>query len=177
MSRERVSKLLSLVLRHRPDHVGVTLDDAGWIDVDRLLVALAAHGTEVTRAELEGIVTTSDKQRFAFSVDGLRIRANQGHSVEVALALEERAPPAELFHGTVARFLNSIREKGLLRGERHHVHLSASRETAMAVGARRGSPVLLTIDAAAMHADELRFFRSDNGVWLTDHVPARYLSF
>lgn len=170
-----VSKLLSLVLRHRPGDFGVTLDAAGWVSVAALLDALHAHGDGVTDAELRAVVATSDKQRFALSDDGLRIRAQQGHSVPVALEHAPAAPPPVLYHGTVARFLPSIRARGLLRGARHHVHLSATIEGARAVGARRGVPVILEVGAAAMAAAGHVFLRTPNGVWLTDHVPAGFL--
>ncbi len=171
------SKLLSLVLRHEPARAGVTLDDAGWAPVDALLEGLAARGDRLTRADLEEIVATSDKKRFALSDDGLRIRASQGHSVEVELGYEPVPPPETLFHGTVARFLPGIRAQGLVRGARHHVHLSATEATATHVGNRRGAALLLRVRASAMAADGHLFFRSANGVWLTDHVPARFLVF
>jgi putative RNA 2'-phosphotransferase len=123
------------------------------------------------------VVETSDKKRFALSADGERIRASQGHSVEVELGYEPATPPAVLYHGTVDRFLDSIREKGLIKGERHHVHLSADAATAAKVGARRGRAVVLTIDAAGMAREGLLFYISANAVWLTDHVPARFIGF
>ena len=172
---EAISKQLSYVLRHRPDAIGITLDRAGWVAVDELLAALARHGTALGRAELEAIVDGSDKRRFALSPDGTRIRAQQGHSVPVDLGHAQAAPPATLYHGTVERFLPSIRERGLVRGKRHHVHLSATAETATQVGVRRGRPVILEIDAAAMAADGHRFWITPNQVWLTDAVPPRYL--
>lgn len=173
----RLSKFLSLVLRHKPEQVGITLDPAGWVEVDVLLAALAAHGRPVTRDELRHVVETSDKKRFAFNEDGRRIRASQGHSVEVELGYQPAAPPDVLFHGTVEEFLPSIRENGLVKGARHHVHLSADVETATKVGSRRGRAVVLTIDAAAMARDGLVFFVSANGVWLTEQVPARFIRF
>lgn len=173
--REAISKQLSYVLRHRPDAIGITLDRAGWVAVDELLAALARHGTVVSRAELAAIVDASDKRRFALSADGARIRAQQGHSVPVELGHAEASPPATLYHGTVERFLASIRAQGLSRGKRHHVHLSATADTAVQVGARRGRPVILEIDAAAMAADGHRFWLTPNQVWLTDEVPARYI--
>lgn len=172
---EAISKQLSYVLRHRPDAIGITLDRAGWVAVDELLAALARHGTALGRAELEAIVDGSDRRRFALSPDSTWIRAQQGHSVPVELGHAQGTPPATLYHGTVERFLPSIRERGLLRGKRHHVHLSATAETAARVGARRGRPVLLEIDAAAMAADGHRFWITPNQVWLTDAVPPRYL--
>ena len=172
-----VSKFLSLVLRHEPAQIGITLDAAGWVAVRELLEAMAAHRFPVSRDELEEVVRTSEKKRFAFSDDGLRIRASQGHSVEVELGYEPATPPNLLYHGTVDRFLDSIRRSGLLKGQRHHVHLSADRETAEKVGRRRGRPVVLVVRAGEMHHENLAFFRSDNGVWLTEQVPVRYLDF
>ncbi len=174
--RVKISKKLSLVLRHRPHEYGVELDPAGWVDVGVLLEALARRGFPVTPDELDEVVRTSDKQRFAIDEDRRRIRANQGHSVAVELGLDPQAPPAALFHGTVEDNLASIAREGLVRGSRHHVHLSADVETATRVGARRGRPVVLTIDSAAMRADGLTFFVSANGVWLTSHVPPGYIS-
>jgi putative RNA 2'-phosphotransferase len=171
----RTSKLLSLVLRHEPGRIGVTLDEAGWTDVDALLAAFAAHGHPLTRDELEHIVATSDKQRFALSADRTRIRANQGHSVDVELGLAPVAPPARLYHGTVLPFLTSIRAQGLVKGSRQHVHLSADVETAIKVAARRGKPVVLTVRASDMAAAGHAFYRSANGVWLTEHVPPAFL--
>jgi putative RNA 2'-phosphotransferase len=171
----RASKFLSLVLRHDPGRIGITLDDAGWTDVAALLAACAAHGVPITRDELAAIVATSDKRRFAFSPDGARIRASQGHSVDVDLQLAPAIPPDTLFHGTVERALDGIRAAGLLPGERHHVHLSADRDTASLVGARRGRPVILTIRAGAMAAAGHTFYQSANGVWLVDHVPPAFI--
>jgi putative RNA 2'-phosphotransferase len=172
----RVSKRLSFVLRHRPDSVGLVLDDAGWVAVDELLAALAAHGMRLTRAELDHVVATNDKRRFEFDGSGTRIRASQGHSVPVALGHATVEPPAELFHGTVQRFLEAILREGLRPGNRHAVHLSPDVATARAVGARRGRPVVLRVDAAAMAADGWTFTRSANGVWLVEAVPPSYLA-
>jgi putative RNA 2'-phosphotransferase len=172
----RISKLLSLALRHDPSALGLTLDSAGWTDVAAVLIGLAARGTNLTEDELEEIVATSDKQRFALSPDGSRIRANQGHSVNVDLGLPVQEPPELLFHGTVARFLGSIRTNGLLRRARTHVHLSAETETAKVVASRRaGETVLLRVRARAMHAAGHRFFVSNNGVWLTETVPPDFI--
>jgi len=170
------SKFLSLVLRHQPGLIGLTLDEAGGTPVDELLTKCAAAGHTLSRETLEQIVRTSDKQRFAFSEDGTRIRANQGHSVTVDLGLPPLEPPVVLLHGTTKRFLPAILSEGLAKRARHHVHLSESSATATAVGARRGESVLLKVDAARMHADGHLFYRSANGVWLTDAVPPQYLS-
>jgi len=171
----RTSKLLSLILRHRPQDFGVVLDVQGWTPVDDLLAALAAQGVPLSRAQLEALVRASDKQRFALSPDGHRIRANQGHSVPVNLEHEARRPPDRLFHGTVARFLPSIRRVGLVRGRRHHVHLSATPEQAAVVGARRGAPVVLEVLAGPMSEAGHLFLLSPNGVWLTERVPPEFI--
>lgn len=172
----KVSKFLSLVLRHEPQKIGIALDGAGWVSVADLLAAMAAHNFPVTEAELRHVVETSDKKRFALSEDGLRIRASQGHSVPVELGYQPATPPTILYHGTVERFLPSIRATGLVKGARHHVHLSADVATAQKVGDRRGRAIVLAIDAAAMAADGLLFCVSANGVWLTDHVPPNYIT-
>ncbi|CAM5489017.1 RNA 2'-phosphotransferase [Streptomyces atroolivaceus] len=169
----KVSKYLSKHLRHEPGRIGISLDAHGWVAVDELLRACAQHGFALTREELEHVVAVSDKQRFAVADD--RIRANQGHSVTVDLGLPPAEPPAYLYHGTVARVLDSIRAEGLRPMDRHHVHLSPDRETAVRVGARRGAPVVLSVDAGAMHRAGHLFHVSANGVWLTDSVPPAFL--
>lgn len=174
---KQISKFLALVLRHDPARIGITLDGAGWTDVAALLAAASAHGVPITRDELAHVVAMSDKQRFALSQDGTRIRANQGHSVEVDLQLAAAAPPATLYHGTIGESLDGIRARGLVRGARHHVHLSADVETATKVGSRRGRPVVLAIRASDMASAGHVFYRSQNGVWLTDAVPVAYIDF
>ncbi|MFG2591636.1 RNA 2'-phosphotransferase [Streptomyces sp. NPDC048438] len=169
----KVSKYLSKHLRHEPDRIGISLDPNGWVAVDELLRACAEHGVTITRDDLDHVVAVNDKQRF--TVEGDRIRANQGHSVTVDLGLPPAEPPAYLYHGTVARVLDAIRTDGLRPMNRHHVHLSPDRETAVRVGARRGTPVVLTVDAGAMHRAGHLFHVSANGVWLTDSVPPAYL--
>ena len=167
-----LSKRLSLVLRHRPESVGLRLDREGWVGVAELLDALGAHGTRLTRDDLDRVVETNDKQRLEWDRDADRIRARQGHSVEVELGLEPASPPAVLFHGTPRRNLDSILATGLDRRGRHHVHLSSDPATARRVGARRGDPVVLVVDAAGMAGAGAEFWLSTNGVWLTDSVPA-----
>ncbi len=169
------SRFLSLVLRHRPEAAGIQLDEAGWVEVSRLLVGLAAAGHPISQKELEHLVRDNDKQRFAFSDDGRRIRANQGHSVEVSLDLKAAIPPQVLYHGTVAKFLEPIFAEGLRAGKRHHVHLSADRHTAFKVGSRRGAAVILEVDARHMSEQGYAFYLSANGVWLTDSVPVAFL--
>ncbi len=170
-----VSRFLSYVLRHAPESIGVTMDGGGWVEIDEL-IEKAAPQQVLGRSLLEQVVADSAKQRFAISEDGNRIRANQGHSIDVELGLTPTTPPSTLYHGTAERFLDAINADGLLPGDRQHVHLSPDRATATAVGRRHGKPVVLTVDSGAMHRAGSRFYRSENGVWLTDSVPARWLT-
>ncbi|MEM9413985.1 MAG: RNA 2'-phosphotransferase [Planctomycetota bacterium] len=170
-----VSKSMSYVLRHKPDAIGITLDPNGWVDVDDLLAAFQRDGKRYTRRCIDRAVAENDKQRFEFSEDGTRIRARQGHSINVDLGYEPAAPPDVLFHGTATRNLDSIRKKGLLKMNRHHVHLSTSKETMLAVAQRHGKPVILEVDAKRMHADGFEFFVTKNNVWLVDSVPPDYV--
>ena len=171
------SKFLSLVLRHQPEKVGITLDPAGWVAVADLLEGCRRNGHAITQDQLREIVRTSDKQRFALSDDGARIRANQGHSVGVDLGHSPVTPPEILYHGTAEKYVPSIRAQGLRRGNRHHVHLSERRDTAAAVGTRHGRLVLLEVRSGEMHRAGLAFFKTPNNVWLTDAVPVQYLVF
>jgi putative RNA 2'-phosphotransferase len=171
----KVSKYLSKHLRHQPERIGLVLDEAGWVEIDVLIAAAAAHGFRFTREELDHVVAANDKKRFA--VEGARIRASQGHSIEVDLGLPPATPPPYLYHGTVDRYLDAIRAEGLRPMNRHDVHLSPDRETATRVGARRGRPVVLSVDTGAMHRDGHVFHVSANGVWLTKAVPPEYLRF
>ena len=173
----RISKFLSLVLRHKPEAIGIALDDNGWVEVAVLIAAAARHGRALTQAVVEQVVAGNDKQRFAFSADGLRIRASQGHSVRVDLELQPSVPPEVLYHGTATRFVGSIKAQGLRPGSRQQVHLSASPTTAAAVGQRHGKPVVLTVSARRLHDAGQRFYLSENGVWLTDHVAPEHLTF
>ncbi|MDP6546527.1 MAG: RNA 2'-phosphotransferase [Phycisphaerae bacterium] len=173
----RTSKFLSLILRHKPATLGLTLDDAGWIGISDLIDAANAYGKKLDLDLLLRVVHENDKQRFAISEDGEMIRANQGHSIDVDLELAPIQPPTQLFHGTVERFLRGIREKGLIPGNRQHVHLSTDAQTAEIVGRRRGKPVVLVIEAERMASDAIDFYLSQNGVWLTAHVPVNYIEF
>ncbi|MFO0939948.1 MAG: RNA 2'-phosphotransferase [Pirellulales bacterium] len=173
----RISKFLSLVLRHQPETIGITLDDAGWTSVEELLTAMQLHRQAITREILDHVVASNDKQRFAFSQDGLMIRARQGHSVEVELGYESAQPPEFLLHGTPTAAVESIRREGLKKMKRHHVHMHSDESTAKSVGARRGSPVILRICAQKMASEGFEFFVTANDVWLTDHVPARFIEF
>ena len=172
---KKVSKMMSYVLRHRPDEVGIELGGGGWIEIKTLLAALGKSGTSVTRELFDRVVSENDKQRFEISDDGLRVRARQGHSVAVDLGYEPADPPSVLYHGTATRFLDSILASGLVKGERHHVHLSTDKQTMLAVAIRHGKPVMLEIDSAKMQADGYAFYVTGNHVWLTDHVPTAYL--
>lgn len=171
----RMSKFLSLVLRHKPEQIGLTLDEAGWADVSELIRLARQAGIVLDEALIAQVVQQNDKQRFALSPDGQRIRANQGHSIQVALGLEPVEPPDFLYHGTATRFLDAILREGLNPGNRQHVHLSSGVSTAIRVGQRHGKPVVLEVKAGPMHRASHLFYRSDNGVWLTNHVPPQYL--
>lgn len=173
--RVRISKFVSLVLRHEPTKAGLTLEPGGWVPVDDLLAGAARAGIRFTRDELLAVVKACEKQRFGIDDSGTKIRANQGHSTEVELQFEAAEPPAELFHGTAERNLSAILRDGLLKMNRHHVHLSSDTQTASKVGARHGKPTILVVDAAQMRADGTAFFCSANGVWLVDYVPPQYI--
>lgn len=171
----RVSKLLSQVLRHDPGAVGIALGEGGWADVDELIAACARAGRRFSRAELDHVVANNNKKRFAYSDDGRRIRASQGHSVEVDLGLAAAEPPAVLYHGTATTALPLVLREGLKPMSRRDVHLSADAETALRVGSRHGRPVVLEVDAAGLAAAGHVFRVSANGVWLTDRVPPTHL--
>ncbi|MEN9667334.1 MAG: hypothetical protein RLZZ326_3697 [Planctomycetota bacterium] len=173
----RTSKFLSLVLRHKPEEIGLVLDGNGWASVEELIRLANGHGTRLTKDLLEQIVAENDKQRFALSDDGERIRASQGHSIEVDLALSPVQPPAVLYHGTASRFVESIRAGGLHSANRRHVHLSADVATATKVGQRHGKPVVLVVKAGGMAAAGHLFFLSANGVWLTERVPVEFIDY
>jgi putative RNA 2'-phosphotransferase len=174
-----VSKFLSKYLRHEPEALGLALEPGGWVPVEALLAGAAARrGFRIGRAELDEVVARNDKRRFSFDESGTRIRANQGHSATVDLQLAPVPPeqvPDVLYHGTVERVLEPIRREGLRPMRRHHVHLSPDVETATRVGARRGKPVVLAVDARALRAAGATFYRSDNGVWLVDAVPPAHV--
>lgn len=177
MSKE-ISKLMSLVLRHDPGRLGLTLDSNGWTAIDPLVKRIRGAGfPDFDRATLDAVVQSNDKKRFTISEDGQSIRAAQGHSVQIDLGLQPSRPPALLYHGTAVANLPSIKNQGLIPGTRQHVHLSMDRDTAVKVGGRHGSPVVLTVDAAAMFDSGIAFFQAENGVWLTDVVPAEYVGF
>lgn len=178
MSIKGVSKFLSLVLRHKPEVAGVKLDAHGWADVDKLIDGCQKLGKDIDMVMLERTVVENDKVRFTFNSDKTKIRANQGHSIAVDVELEEETPPLYLYHGTLERNHASIKERGLLKMKRLHVHLSLDEETAEKVAARRvGASLICKIDSGAMARDGYKFYRSKNGVWLTEHVPMKYIMF
>ncbi len=174
---KRHSKFLSLLLRHKPETIDLKLDEQGWADTSELLQKINQTGRQISPELLEGIVEENDKKRFVFNEDKSRIRAAQGHSLKVELDYKPLSPPDILYHGTIAPTAELIRESGIKKMQRHQVHLSADIETAKIVGARRGKPLILIVDAHRMHKDAYKFFQSDNGVWLTDFVPNEYIQF
>lgn len=173
---KRASKFMSLVLRHNPSIIDATLDENGWLSVNALLEGMNRKGITIDKDLLEQLVRENDKKRFAFNEDQTKIRANQGHSVVVDVQLSVQTPPDILYHGTVEKFIDSIFEQGIQSMNRQHVHLSADIETAKNVGARRGKPVVLEINAAEMSKAGIPFYLSENGVWLTDEVNTVYIS-
>lgn len=174
---ERLSKFISMILRHKPQVIGITLDEHGWADVDELIEGINETGEEVefSKATLETIVKTDKKQRYSVSQDKTLIRANQGHSIPVDVELEKKEPPKILYHGTGVKSVKAIQEQGLLPMERLYVHLSTDVETATNVGKRHGTPVIFKVNTEQMQKDGYDFFQSVNGVWLTKEVPAKYL--
>jgi len=171
----RISKFLSLVLRHKPQAIGLQLNENGWADVEELINKMNEHHISITRDILNNVVATNNKQRFTFNDDKTKIRANQGHSIQVELHLKETHPPQYLYHGTGEKAVTSIIETGLQKKDRHHVHLSRDIPTAIAVGKRHGKPRVFMISAQQMQMDGYTFYLSENNVWLTDHVPIPYL--
>lgn len=170
-----ISKFLSLVLRHQPETIGVRLDQNGWVDIAELIEKSNSYGIKFDREVLNHIVETNSKKRFAFNDNLDKIRASQGHSIDIELGYSNQKPPEILFHGTAEKFVKSILENGLEKQSRQHVHLSSDIETALKVGQRHGKPFVFIILAEQMYNDKFEFFISDNDVWLTDNVPAKYL--
>ncbi|POR24617.1 RNA 2'-phosphotransferase [Flavobacterium columnare] len=178
---KNISKFLSYVLRHSPETINLNLDENGWAIVDELIEKANKNRNEFHK-ELDfeiinQVVETNDKKRFAYNEGKTKIRASQGHSISVDLELKPVVPPDYLYHGTVAKFLESIKTNGIQKISRQHVHLSKDRETAVKVGSRRGAPIILSIHSSQMHQDGFIFYQSENGVWLTDEVPSKYIEF
>jgi putative RNA 2'-phosphotransferase len=176
IEKKKISKFLSLILRHQPETIGLTLDENGWADVEELRVKSAKKRVYFTPEELDEVVETNNKKRFAFNDDKTKIRASQGHSIVIDLALVAQQPPDFLYHGTAESNISSILDKGIEKRTRQHVHLSADKETAIKVGMRHGKPVILTIRTGKMYNDGLSFYLSANGVWLTDFIGPQYIS-
>lgn len=171
----RTSRFLSLVLRHKPQEASVTLDANGWADVKELLRGVNERGRSLTLEQLQDIAATDDKKRYMFSEDGRKIRACQGHSIDVDVELKTATPPEFLYHGTAKRFVDAIFREGLISRSRQYVHLSFDEETAQKVGARHGKPYIFLVEAKKMEEDGFTFYLSENGVWLTKTVPPKYL--
>ena len=172
---KKESKFLSLVLRHHPEAIGIALDIHGWAEVNMLIKNMKRKFPVFSLKILEEIVATDNKQRYAFSENNTKIRANQGHSLAVDLELQPQTPPKCLYHGTASRFVESILKSGLQKQTRQHVHLSIDITTATKVGARHGKPVIFKVNTIAMHKAGYVFYISANGVWLTDEVPPKFL--
>lgn len=173
----KLSKFLSLILRHKPHSVGIELDKKGWAETKSLLKGLKRKGFILGLEDLKEVVKTDNKQRYIFSEDYSKIRANQGHSLDVDLDLVQTEPPEFLFHGTTKKNINSIKERGIVRGTRQYVHLSENRETADDVGKRYGKPHILIIKAKEMYSAGFKFYLSENQVWLCDHVEPQFIIF
>lgn len=173
--KKRISKFLSLILRHEPDKIGLNLDVNGWANVKELIEKSKKHRYHFSMEELTEVIETNDKQRFSLNEKRTKIRANQGHSININLALSPSEPPEYLYHGTATRFFSSIMEEGIIKGSRQHVHLSKDKETATKVGSRHGKVIVLTIMTSQMYKDGILFYQSDNGVWLTDYVDVKYI--
>ena len=174
MSKNEVSKFISLILRHKPETIGISMDEHGWANVDELLAGIQ-KSFDITPEMLDEIVRTDSKQRYAFNEDKSLIRANQGHSIPVDVELEEKEPPEFLWHGTGKKYVDSIDKQGLIPKSRLYVHLSVDDETAKKVGKRHGEPILYHVKAKQMYKDGYKFYLSVNGVWLTAEVPLKYL--
>lgn len=174
MNLKQVSKYMSLILRHKPETIGITLDEHGWADVDELIKGISKTHT-FSMEILEEIVKTDSKQRYSFNEDKTLIRANQGHSIQVDVELEEKEPPELLWHGTGEKYVASIDQQGLIPKSRLYVHLSKDEDTATKVGNRHGRPILYRVKAKQMYDDGYKFYLSVNGVWLTKEVPVKYL--
>ena len=172
---KNISKFMSLVLRHKPEEIGLDMNENGWVNLEELIAKMNQKGLIVNVELIARIVETNDKKRVAFNEDKTLIRASQGHSIDIELNLSPAEPPEILYHGTAERFLESILKTGLMKQSRQHVHLSAMVETARAVGVRHGKPVILTIQAGIMHHEGFKFYLSENKVWLTDNVPVQYI--
>ena len=175
MNIEKLSKFISLILRHKPEEIGISLDDFGWAKVEDLINGINKSGRRIDIEILEEIVRTDNKQRYSFNEDKTKIRANQGHSIPVKVDLMELKPPATLYHGTATKSLEGIQKQGIKSMSRLYVHLSKDFETAKQVGTRHGECVILVINAKRMYEDGIKFYLSENGVWLTEYIDPKYI--
>ncbi len=175
MNLTSLGKFISLILRHKPETIGIELDERGWADVNELIAGVQKTSPDFNMEVLEEIVRSNSKQRYSFNDDHTKIRANQGHSIQVDVELKEETPPAILYHGTGEKSVASIQEQGLLPQSRLYVHLSKDKSTAINVGSRHEKPVFFTVQSGSMHEEGYKFFLSENGVWLTKNVPQKYL--
>ncbi len=171
----KISKFLSLVLRHKPETIGIILNSNGWTDVNELIYKMNSTGYNIDIDTLQLVVETNNKKRFCFNSNKTQIRANQGHSIEINLGYTAKTPPAQLYHGTADRYTENIFKLGIQKRDRHHVHLSRDTDTALSVGKRHGKPVILEVDTISMISNGHIFYESDNGVWLTDEVPSQFI--
>ena len=175
MNIEKLSKFISLILRHKPEEIGISLDDFGWAEVEDLINGINTSGRNIDMNILEEIVRTDNKQRYSFNEDKTKIRANQGHSIPVKVELKELAPPSTLYHGTATKSIEGIKQLGIKSMSRLYVHLSKDFETAKQVGERHGECVVLVINAKRMYENGIKFYLSENGVWLTEYVDPKYI--
>lgn len=175
MNTEKLSKFISLILRHKPEEIGITLDEHGWAKVEDLINGINKSGRHIDMDILEEIVKTDNKQRYSFNEDKTKIRANQGHSIPVTIEFKELEPPKTLYHGTATKSLAGIMQQGIKSMSRLYVHLSKDFETAKQVGTRHGECVVLVINAKRMYENGIKFYLSENGVWLTEYVDTKYI--
>lgn len=171
----KMGKYISLILRHKPELINLKIDEHGWANVDDLLKGINNSGRYISKEILDIIVNTNNKKRYQYNNDHTKIRANQGHSIKVDVELQEKVPPNILYHGTAQKYLDKIRESGIRKMNRLHVHLSKDIETAINVGKRHGQPIVLVINTEAMIKDGFKFYYSNNGVWLCDDIDYSYV--
>ena len=170
----KISKYIALILRHKPEEIGIKLDEHGWANVEELIKGLQVNN-DFSMEDLEEIVREDSKGRYSFNEDKTLIRANQGHSVKVDVELKEAIPPKILYHGTGEKYTKAIDEIGLIPKTRLYVHLSKDEKTAMSEGSRHGKPAIYTVETEKMVLDGYKFYLSVNGVWLVESVPVKYL--
>jgi putative RNA 2'-phosphotransferase len=177
MNKIEISKFLSLILRHKPDEIGLYIDEYGWAAISEIVTKSKEKGLNISVEMILEVAATSEKKRFAISEDLTRIKANQGHSYDVIHTFVKASPPIVLYHGTAKRNVSSITEKGLVKGNRHHVHLSESKNVAFEVGKRYGEPIIIEINSFLMDKEGIPFMISENNIWLVDYVAPKYLKF